>query len=74
MRHVKEDDPHLSTRQMSRELAIYKKSATKILHDNEFHPHRVRLVLELSDEEHDGRKEFAELLWENVMIQTIQIF
>lgn len=59
-----EDDPHLSTRQISRELDISQTSVMRILRDNKFHPYKVRLVQELSDDDFDRREEFADIMME----------
>ncbi|KAJ8912778.1 hypothetical protein NQ315_002535 [Exocentrus adspersus] len=65
-----EDDPHLSTRQISRELDISQTSIMKILHDNKFHPYKVRLVQELSDDDFDRREEFADTMMEKCYDQN----
>ncbi|KAJ8912413.1 hypothetical protein NQ315_013480, partial [Exocentrus adspersus] len=64
------DDPHLSTRQISRELDISQTSIMKILHDNIFHPYKVRLVQELSDDDFGRREEFADTMMEKCYDQN----
>ncbi|KAJ8912063.1 hypothetical protein NQ315_016752 [Exocentrus adspersus] len=65
-----EDDLHLSTRQISRELDISQTSIMKILHDNKFHPYKVRLVQELSDDDFDRCEEFADTMMEKCYDQN----
>nr|CAH7715748.1 unnamed protein product [Callosobruchus chinensis] len=59
-----EEDPHLSTRQVSREFDISQKSVMRISRINKPHPYKARLVQELSDGDFDRREEFADIMME----------
>lgn len=59
-----EEDPHLSTRQISREIDVSQKTVVSILRNNKFHPYKVRLVQELLEDDFDRREEFADIMME----------
>lgn len=53
-------DPHLSSREMSRELEISQTSVSRILRKNKFHPYHVQLVQELDHADFNNRLQFCE--------------
>ncbi|KAJ8909418.1 hypothetical protein NQ315_013328 [Exocentrus adspersus] len=54
-----EDDPHLSTRQISRELDISQTSIMKILHDNKFYPYKPKSAISFPHLREDPSNAFA---------------
>lgn len=57
------EDPHNSTRKAAQQLDdISKSSIHRILKSNKYHPYKVRLVHELSEDDFDRRVEYCELM------------
>lgn len=54
-----EEDPHSSLRRASTTLQISRTSLQRILHDVSWHPYKVHVVQELSDEDRADRLDFA---------------
>lgn len=54
------EQPHISTRQLMLDHEISQRSVLRILHKNKFHPYKVKLVQELSEDDFDRRVQFCE--------------
>ena len=54
------ENPHMSTREASKELHVSQPSVVRILKASNYHPYKLRIVQELSEEDRSHRKVFAE--------------
>lgn len=53
------ESPHVSTRQVGRDFGISQRSVCRVLKDEKYHPYKIQLVQELSDDDFDRRAEFC---------------
>lgn len=56
------ENPHCTVRGLSRDLGIGKSSVANIFKKVKYHPYKVRLIHELSEDEFDRRTEFCEYM------------
>lgn len=61
-----EENPNISTRQLSLNHAVSKGSIQKILHSEKLHPYKPTLLQELSEDDYDRRVEFCEFMMERI--------
>lgn len=54
------EDPHTSTRTISRELDVSQATVSRILRKNKFHPYHIQLVQELDQRDFQNRLNFCE--------------
>lgn len=59
-----EENPHLSTRILGEENHISHMSVDRLLKTEKFHPYKIRLVQELSEDDYDRRLQFCEIMME----------
>lgn len=59
MLHIQEN-PHVSTRTLSREVEISQKSISRIIRGNKFHPYHMQLMQNLNDNDFIRRRRFCE--------------
>lgn len=61
-----QENPHLSTRQLSRETAISKSSVNRIIRKHRYHPYHISLHQELHGNDFVNRIRFCEILLEKI--------
>lgn len=54
------EDPHVSTRILSRELDISKSSVSRIIQNHKFHPYHIQLLQNLEGDDFNKRSEFCD--------------
>ena len=61
--HVQED-PHVSTRQLARDYNVSQASVCNLMKSVKWHPYKIQLLQELSEDDFDRRSEFCETVME----------
>lgn len=59
-----EENPHTSLRNIASDLSVGKTTVSKIIHREKYHPFKVQLVQELSEDDFDRRVQFCEVMFE----------
>ncbi|KAJ8950557.1 hypothetical protein NQ318_015690 [Aromia moschata] len=57
-----QDNPHSTTHQMGIDFNLSHTSVRNILHKQKFHPYKITLMQELSEDDFDRRNEFCEIM------------
>lgn len=68
------ESPHVSTRQVARDLETSQTSVRRVLKKAKYHPYKIQLVQELSDDDFDRRSEFCGVMMDRCVIDRQFIF
>jgi len=59
-----QEDPHTNSRECGRDVGTSHNTVLRVLKRHRFHPYKVHLVQELSDDDYDRRQQFCEQMME----------
>lgn len=68
-----EENPHVSTRQIARELEISQSSVERVLKVEKFHPYKITILQELTEDDPDRRLQFCEQMMDLLDRNVLQI-